>query len=106
VEEKAQDRSGKLADATGELVDGPAVRHPALALLNWRRSLCAEPDGAVEQKSGFVPAMVVADPIALAPATPANGHMVIEIGKDRCVIVDTGVDAAALASVLAILKRR
>ena len=32
--------------------------------------------------------------------------MVIEIGKDRRVIVDAGVDAAALARVLAILERR
>jgi transposase len=75
-------------------------------LLNWRRSFCTELDGAVEQKSGFVPAMVAADPIALTPATPANGRMVIEIGKDRRVIVDAGVDAAALARVLAILERR
>jgi transposase len=75
-------------------------------LLNWRRSFRTEPDGAVEQKSGFVPAMVVADPIALTPATPANGRMVIEIGKDLRVIVDAGVDAAALARVLAILERR
>jgi transposase len=75
-------------------------------LLNWRRSFCTEPDGAVEQKSGFEPAMVVADPIALTPATPANGRMVIEIGKGRRVIVDAGVDAAALARVLAILERR
>jgi transposase len=75
-------------------------------LLNWRRSFCTEPDSAAEQQSGFVPAMVVADPIALTPATPANGRMVIEIGKDRRVIVDAGVDAAALARVLAILERR
>jgi transposase len=32
--------------------------------------------------------------------------MVIEIGKDRRVIVDAGVDVAALARVLAILERR
>ena len=31
--------------------------------------------------------------------------MVIEIGKDRRVIVDAGVDAAALARVLAVLER-
>jgi transposase len=49
---------------------------------------------------------VVVDPIALTPAAPANGCMVIEIGKDRRVIVDAGVDAAALARVLAILERR
>jgi transposase len=32
--------------------------------------------------------------------------MVIEIGKDRRIIVDADVDAAALARVLAILERR
>lgn len=58
------------------------------------------------QKSSFAPAMVAADPIALTPAVPANGRMTIEIGKDRRVIVDAGVDAAALARVLAILERR
>jgi transposase len=73
-------------------------------LLNWRRSFCTEPDGAVEQKSGFLPAMVAADPMPLA--APTSGHMVIEIGKDRRVIVDAGVDAAALARVLAILEQR
>jgi transposase len=75
-------------------------------LLNWRRSFRAEVDGAAGQQSGFVPAMVVADPVTLTPAAPANGRMVIEIGKERRVIVDAGVDAAALARVLAILERR
>ena len=58
------------------------------------------------RRSGFVPAMVVADPMPSTPAAPASGRMVIEIGKDRRVIVDAGVDAAALARVLAILERR
>ena len=75
-------------------------------LLNWRRSFCTEPDSAAEQQSGFVPAMVVTEPVALTSAAPENGRMVIEIGKDRRVIVDAGVDAAALARVLAILERR
>jgi transposase len=75
-------------------------------LLNWRRSFCTEPDGAAGQKSGFVRAMVVADPAPSVPAAPASGRMVIEIGRDRRVIVDAGVDAAALARVLVILERR
>jgi transposase len=75
-------------------------------LLNWRRSFCTEPERAVGQRSGFVPAMVVADPMPSTPATSTSGHMVIEIGKDRRVIVDAGVDSAALARVLAILERR
>jgi transposase len=75
-------------------------------LLNWRRSFCAEPDSAAEQQTGFVPAMVAADPAPSVPAVPASGRMVIEIGRDRRVIVDAGVDGAALARVLAILARR
>ena len=71
-------------------------------LLNWRRSCCIEKDGAEGQKSGFVPAMFVADPTPSTPAAPASGRMVIEIGKNCRVIVD----AAALARVLAILERR
>jgi transposase len=75
-------------------------------LLNWRRSFCTESNGAAEQKTGFVPAMVVGDPSPSVPAVPASGCMVIEIGRDRRVIVDAGVDGAALARVLAILERR
>jgi transposase len=41
--------------------------------------------------------MVVADP--MPSAAPRSGHIVIEIGKDRRVIVDAGVDATALARV-------
>jgi transposase len=46
---------------------------------------------------------------ATVPAEPdahPSGRMAIEIGKDRRVIVDAGVDAAALARVLAILEPR
>ena len=75
-------------------------------MLNWRGSFCTEPEGAAGQRSGLVPAMVVADPMPSTPATPTSGHTVIEIGNDRRVIVDAGVDAAALARVLAILERR
>jgi transposase len=75
-------------------------------LLNWRRSFCIEPDGAAGQKSGFAQAMIVADPAPSAPAAPPSGRMEIEIGKDRRVIVDAGVDVAALARVLAILARQ
>jgi len=75
-------------------------------LLNWRRSFCTEPDGAAGRKSGFVQAMIVADAAPSAAAAPPNGRMEIEIGKDRRVIVDAGVDVAALARVLAILARQ
>ena len=75
-------------------------------LLNWRRSFCTAPDGTEGQKSGFARAVVVADPAPSIPSAAASGRMEIEIGKDRRVIVDAGVDVAALARVLAILVRR
>jgi transposase len=75
-------------------------------LLNWRRSFCTEPDGTEGQKSGLARAMVVADPARSVPAAPAGGRMEIEIGTDRRVIVDAGVDVDVLAQVLAILARR
>ena len=93
---------------TPRAISSTARRHgiSRSLLLNWRRSFCTEPEGVAGQRSGFVPAMVVADPMPSTPAAPTNGHMVIVIGKDRRVIVDAGVDAAALARVLAILERR
>jgi transposase len=50
--------------------------------------------------------VATAETTAAELSAPASGRMVIEIGKDRRVIVDAGVDAAALARVLAILERR
>ena len=50
--------------------------------------------------------VATAETMAAEPGARASGRMVIEIGKDRRVIVDAGVDAAALARVLAILERR
>ena len=76
-------------------------------LMAWRRAFRAEPMGPVIQQSGFVRAVVATtETIAAEPDARASGRMVIEIGKDRRVIVDAGVDAAALARVLAILERR
>jgi transposase len=37
---------------------------------------------------------------------PTSGRTVIEVGKDRRVIVDARVDTAALARLLAVLERR
>lgn len=73
-------------------------------LLNWRRSFRParrDPEG---QQIGFVPAMVVPE-TALASA-PTRGRMVIVIANGRRVIVDSGVDTAALARVLEVLERR
>jgi transposase len=76
-------------------------------LMRWRRSFRAEPMGPDAQPTGFVRAMVAtAGTVAAEPDAPAIGRMVIEIGKDRRVIVDAGVDAAALERVLRVLERR
>jgi transposase len=76
-------------------------------LMTWRRAFRPEPVGADVQQNGFVRAVVAtAETIAAEPGARTSGRMVIELGKDRRVIVDAGVDAAALGRVLAILERR
>ena len=81
-------------------------------LLTWRRSFGSGGGGEIEPpKPAFVPAVVVSTAaLENAPpppaAVPASGKMVIELGPDRRIIVDAGVDAAALARVLGILERR
>ena len=76
-------------------------------LVTWRRAFRPEPIGADTRQTGFVRATVATTgTVAPESSTSTTGRMVIEIGKDRRVIVDAGVDAAALARVLAILERR
>jgi transposase len=76
-------------------------------LMTWRRAFRSEPMASDVQQACFARAMVAtAETVAAESSAPTTGRMVIEIGKDRRVIVDAGVDAAALARVLAILERR
>ena len=77
-------------------------------LMQWHKLFCPAPDGAEVELTGFVPATVALDPSAAptVPAVPVSGRMVIVVGKDCRVIVDAGVDAAALARVLKVLERR
>ena len=75
-------------------------------LLIWRRSFGAGAGDADQSKPGFVPALVMGETAPAATAMTASGRMVIEIGKHRRVIVDAGVDATALARVLAVLEGR
>ena len=75
-------------------------------LLNWRRSFRPERHDPATHQMGFVPAMVVAEAAPAVPAAPVGGRMVIVVGRDRRVIVDAGVDAAALARVLEVLECR
>ena len=94
---------------TPRAISSTARRHgiSRSLLMTWRRAFRPEPVGPDVQQTGFVRAVVAtAETIAAEPGARASGRMVIEIGEDRRVIVDAGVDAAALARVLAILERR
>jgi transposase len=94
---------------TPRAISSTARRHgiSRSLLMTWRRAFRPEPAGSDIQQSGFVRAVVAtAETMAAEPGARASGRMVIEIGKDRRVIVDAGVDAAALGRVLAILERR
>ena len=76
-------------------------------LMTWRRAFRPEPMDAGIQQAGFARAVVATgEAVAAECSASTTGRMVIEIGKDRRIIVDAGVDAAALARVLAILERR
>jgi transposase len=89
------------------LVSATARRHgisPSL-LYTWRRAFRAERIGSEDPAPGFVPAMIIPEPRPDSGASP-TGRMEIVVAKGRRIIVDAGVDAAALARVLADLDRR
>ena len=93
---------------TPRAISSTARRHgiSRSLLMTWRRALRSEPTALVVQQTGFARAMVATAETAPAePSASAIGRMVIEIGQCR-VIVDAGVDAAALERVLRILERR
>ena len=95
---------------TPRAISSTARRHgiSRSLLVTWRRSFRPERASPAAQQAGFVPVMVVAA-AETAPATdaaPASGRMVIVVGKDRRVIVDSSVDATALARVLQVLEQR
>ena len=73
-------------------------------LMTWRRAFGPEPISPQGEQSGFARVVLAAEPAVAA--TPTSGQMVIVVGRDRRVIVDAGVDAAALARVLQVLERR
>ena len=95
---------------TPRAISSTARRHgiSRSLLVIWRRSFSPEPTCPGAQQAGFAPVMVVAaaETAPTMDAAPASGRMVIVVGKDRGVIVDTSVDATALARVLQVLERR
>ena len=75
-------------------------------LIKWRRSFHPERQNPEGQQIGFVPALVVPEITPTVPTVPARGRMVIVVANGRRVMVDAGVDAAALARVIEVLERR
>ena len=89
------------------LVSGTARRYrisPSL-LYTWRRAFRAERIGGEGSAPGFVPAMIIPETRRGSEASP-TGRMEIIVAKGHRIIVDAGVDAAALARVIEVLDRR
>ena len=93
---------------TPRAISSTARRHgiSRSLLMTWQRSFRPEPTAPEVHRAGFAPVIVAAGAEPVVAAAPVNGRMVIIVGKDRRVIVDAGVDAAALARVLQVLERR
>src|ERR1700733_9669598 len=74
-------------------------------LLRWRRSFRAEPKGATEQHTGFVPAMVVPESRAVPGQVGSAGGGVIEIefAAGARMRISGAVDAATLKAAVAAL---
>ena len=70
-------------------------------LTTWRRQFRIQPQLSGEAGSGFVPEGPASGPPALS-----STRMEIVVSRDRRIIVDAGVDVAALARVLDLLERR
>ena len=84
-----------------------ARRHgisPSL-LFTWRRAFGAKPTAASRSGPGFVPAVVISEQ-GKTSLTATVGRMVIVLAGSRRIIVDAGVDSAALARVLDVLERQ
>ena len=98
------------------LVSATARRHGVsrAQLLTWRRAFRPE---RLEPKAvtGFVPALIASEPppAVSSAGTPADkpsrgraARIEIVLSRGRRVIVDAGVDAAALSQILDVLERR
>lgn len=90
------------------LVSSTARRHgiSRSLLTAWRRQFRVDVGADADEGPAFVPAVVVPQsPAAAAPASP-SGRMEIVTSNGRRIIVDGGVDVAALGRVLDLLERR
>ena len=75
-------------------------------LTTWRRQFRVRPQPGTAGGTGFVPAVVVPEGPASVPPALSSSRMEIVVSHDRRIIVDAGVDVAALARVLDLLSRR
>ena len=75
-------------------------------LTTWRRQFRVQPPPGGEAASGLVPAVVLPEGPASTPSALSSTRMEIVVSHDRRIIVDGGVDVAALARVLDALERR
>jgi transposase len=93
---------------TPRAISSTARRHgiSRSLLMTWRRAFRPQPISVQSEQSGFAQVVLAAEVEPSVAATPPTGQMVIVVGRDRRVIVDAGVDAAALARVLQVLERR
>lgn len=74
-------------------------------LTTWRRQFRVQPSPGGEAGAGFVPAVVRPEGPTSAPPALSSTRMEIIVSCDRRIIVDAGVDVAALARVLDLLLR-
>jgi transposase len=90
------------------LVSSTARRHgiSRSLLTTWRRQFRVQPQLGGEAGSGFVPAVALPEGPASAPPALSSTRMEIVVSRDRRIIVDAGVDVAALARVLDLLSRQ
>lgn len=93
---------------TPRAISSTARRHgiSRSLLMTWRRSFSPEPISPQGEQTGFARVVTAAEVEPALVGAPPSGQMVIVVGRDRRVIVDAGVDAAALARVLQVLERR
>jgi transposase len=106
IEEKLRIVSESLSGP--RLGSATARRHgiSSSLLFCWRRAFEAGVLVSSEANPGFVPARVVRDwPSRRSDAGAMSGRMEIMLHSGRRVIVDAGVDGAALARVIAVLER-
>jgi transposase len=75
-------------------------------LTTWRQQFRVEPSPDGEAGTEFVPAVVLPEGPASPRAVSSSTRMEIVVSCDRRIIVDAGVDVAALARVLDLLSRR